>query len=131
MVTFSPSIRESGGSWTILSEGLRPLTIWTVAPSSSPIHDGDEVRNRSVAVLGDGCDLHPLAPEDQRGSRHDVSLLGRRGLEMNLRQRAGHELACAVVHIDLDKQRAAYGIDGVGSADQGALEGSSQDTREK
>ncbi len=38
--TFSPSMRESGGSWMTWSAAVRPVTIWTFAPSSSPMTTG-------------------------------------------------------------------------------------------
>ena len=41
---------------------------------------------------------------------------------MDLRERAGHKGTVAVVHIDFNQQRAAGGVDGVGGADQRALE---------
>ena len=52
---------------------------------------------------------------------HDEGGTGRRRLEVDLGQRAGQQLAGAVVHVDFDQQRAAGGIDGVGGAHQRAL----------
>ena len=49
-----------------------------------------------------------------------AGLDGRR-LEVDLGERAGQQLAGAVVHVDLDQQGAAGRIDGVGGADQRAL----------
>ncbi len=44
-LTFWPSISESGGSWMTRSSSFKPLTICTVAPSSSPDRHWNNVRN--------------------------------------------------------------------------------------
>ena len=71
----------------------------------------------------DSAHAQAFLAEDERGGGHDEGGADGRRLEVDLGQRAGQQLAGAVVHVDLDQQGAAGRIDGVGGADQRALVG--------
>ena len=80
--------------------------------------------------LDDRRHAQSFAAEDERRDRNDERLPTDSGLEVNLRQRAGQQLALAIVHVDFDQQGAARGIDGIRGAHQRALKGSSRDIPE-
>ena len=82
----------------------------------------DDHRNQMRDVAVDhGAHAQAFLAEDERGGGHDEGGAGGRRLEVDLGQRAGQQLAGAVVHVDLHQQRAAGRIDGVGGADQRSL----------
>ena len=75
--------------------------------------------------------LQALLAEDKRRDGTIKRLRQRGRLEVHLSQRARHQLAGAVIHVDFHQQRAARRVDGVGGAHQRSLVGLVRDAPEK